>query len=225
MSVVDNFLARYVREVDFYQEAARLCSERCETELEQNGVRAIVSHRAKRLDRLREKVESRKDEKGYRRVEDIYEDIVDLAGVRIALYFPSDIDEVERIIKSRFVVENTKEFPRHSRSRNYGEYETRFLGYAARYYHVRLSPNDLAEDQQRYAQAHIEIQLASVLVHAWSEVEHDLAYKRVDQHGYRVGWGTVSRAPSTFAGPRRQAGFPPTRRPGTYVKVSRLPAR
>ena len=31
--------------------------------------------------------------------------------------------------------------------------------------------------EKRYCRARIEIQVASVLMHAWSEVEHDLIYK------------------------------------------------
>jgi hypothetical protein len=35
----------------------------------------------------------------------------------------------------------------------------------------------LGNDQHRYADARIEIQVASVLMHGWAEVEHDLIYK------------------------------------------------
>jgi ppGpp synthetase/RelA/SpoT-type nucleotidyltranferase len=35
----------------------------------------------------------------------------------------------------------------------------------------------LSDAQKRYAEARAEIQVASVLMHAWSEVNHDLAYK------------------------------------------------
>ena len=35
----------------------------------------------------------------------------------------------------------------------------------------------LTDAQKRYADARIEIQVASLLMHAWSEVEHDLVYK------------------------------------------------
>jgi hypothetical protein len=35
----------------------------------------------------------------------------------------------------------------------------------------------LSDAQKRYAEARVEIQVASVLMHAWSEVNHDLAYK------------------------------------------------
>lgn len=175
MSVTDDFLARYFREFDYYQEAARLCAELCERDLEQNGIRAIVTYRAKRPERLRDKVESRNQDKNYQTVDAIYSDIVDLAGVRIALYFPGDVDEVEQLITTRFAIAQTKQFPKDSGLPKYNK--ARFSGYAAKHYRVRLSANKLSEVQARYAEAQIEIQVASVLVHAWAEVNHDLAYK------------------------------------------------
>jgi hypothetical protein len=42
---------------------------------------------------------------------------------------------------------------------------------------VQLKESSLGTAQQRYAEARVEIQVASVLMHAWSEVEHDLVYK------------------------------------------------
>jgi ppGpp synthetase/RelA/SpoT-type nucleotidyltranferase len=174
MSLIDSFLDRYRKEYDFYLEAARLCRQRCEIELEQSGIRAIVTYRAKSPDRLRDKVIARERDKKYRRMTQIYNDIVDLAGVRIALYFPGDLDEVEGIIKNLFEVELKKEFPKDAGP---PAYPKRFSGYAARHYRVRLRTSDLNEISGRYADARIEIQVASVLIHAWAEVEHDLVYK------------------------------------------------
>jgi ppGpp synthetase/RelA/SpoT-type nucleotidyltranferase len=174
MAVIDDFLSRYRREYDYYQQVARLCAQMCEAELEQNGVRAIVTNRAKRPDRLRAKIEQRNKTKKYATVETIYEDLVDLAGVRIALYFPGDTEEVERLINAKFSVRSSKEFPRDS---NPPAYKKRFSGYAARHYRVNIPAGELLETEERYSEAQIEIQVASVLVHAWSEVEHDLVYK------------------------------------------------
>jgi hypothetical protein len=53
----------------------------------------------------------------------------------------------------------------------------RFSGYRADHYRVQLRPEKITDHQIRYADAVIEIQVASVLMHAWSEVEHDLIYK------------------------------------------------
>ena len=39
MNVIDEFLQQYVKEVDFYEKAARICAEICENELEREGIR------------------------------------------------------------------------------------------------------------------------------------------------------------------------------------------
>src|SRR5918912_2760500 len=174
MSIVDEFLSRYAKEFDFYQEAARICSQQCEIMLEQSGKRALVTYRAKRPDRLKDKVIDRNNKNPYKDVNEVYKDIADLAGVRIALYFPGDVIEVEKLINSAFIVDKTKIFPRDSPK---PKYEKRFSGYAARHYRIHLMPASLSANQQRFSEALIEIQVASVLVHAWSEVEHDLVYK------------------------------------------------
>jgi len=134
----------------------------------------IVTSRAKNPARLETKVRQRAAKKVYNTVEDVYEDIVDLAGVRVALYFPAEREEVGRIIKSLFVpVADPKEFPTTAQP----SYKKRFSGYWATHYRVRLPETLLNESQKRYAEACVEIQVASVLMHAWSEVEHDLVYK------------------------------------------------
>ena len=43
MSITEQFLAQYTREYDYYHEAARLCAQKCEAELEQSGIRSIVT--------------------------------------------------------------------------------------------------------------------------------------------------------------------------------------
>lgn len=175
MSVIDEFLARYRREIDYYEQVARLASKQAKTKLESAGIRAIVTERAKRQDRLAEKVRDRNNRKHYKTVQEIYDDIVDLSGVRIALYFPKDREEVDRIIKSNFdLSENPKEFPEENFKPNY---KKRFTGYWATHYRVKLQAGTVHEAHERYADTVVEIQVASVLMHAWAEVEHDLVYK------------------------------------------------
>jgi len=95
MTPIVEFLRLYPREIDFYQEAARLCAALCEQDLRTIGKRVIVTHRAKRPDRLAEKLEQRNPEKQYKTAQEIAEDSIDLAGVRIALYFPGDQGDVD----------------------------------------------------------------------------------------------------------------------------------
>jgi ppGpp synthetase/RelA/SpoT-type nucleotidyltranferase len=176
MNVVDKFLERYLREYDYYLESAKLCAQQCENGLERNGIRAVVTFRVKRLDRLKDKLKKRNETKKYKRVEDIYKDIVDLAGVRIAIYFPGDRDEVDKFIRSNFNVLHTKIFP-EKKGPSYQTYQKLFPGYSANHYTLNLKNELLSETSKRYVQAQIEIQVASVLIYAWAEVEHDLVYK------------------------------------------------
>src|SRR5580658_4355835 len=93
------FLQRYSREYDLYARVSQIAAELCEKTLERNGVRAIVTYRAKRTDKLRDKIFARDKKKKYQSVAAVYRDIVDLSGVRIALYFPGAIAEVTKLIE------------------------------------------------------------------------------------------------------------------------------
>lgn len=174
MGVIDDFIARYRREYDYYSEVARLAARNLEDDLQAAGVRAIVTSRPKSVDRLAEKCFKRNATHNYACVDDVYNDIVDLAGVRVALYFPSERYLVDQLIARNFDVVQYKEFPDPSVATKKSK---KFSGYSATHYRVRLRRRGLSDAQVRYANSMIEIQVASVLMHAWAEVEHDLVYK------------------------------------------------
>ncbi|MET9292990.1 RelA/SpoT domain-containing protein [Streptomyces sp. NPDC003077] len=177
MGLIEDFIARYIKEYDFYSQAARLVAQTLEKSLRASGVRCIVTHRAKDIGRLEEKCRKREAEQQYASVEDIFRDIVDLAGVRVALYFPGQQEQVDKHIERLFSqVGPRREFPASGDPRP----EKRFPGYSAVHYRVQLKEHDLNELDKRYARARVEIQVASVLMHAWSEVEHDLVYKPLE---------------------------------------------
>lgn len=184
MQIFDKFLSQYMREVDFYEKSARICADICESELERQGIRAIVTYRVKRFDRLKDKLVKRNERKNYASIEEIYEDIVDLAGVRIAIYFPNDNVKIDRFIKSKFNVREIKSFPQVRKETEFSDkkckkqkYEKVFSGYHATHYRINLKSHQVTGDESKYSQANIEIQVASVLMHAWAEVEHDMVYK------------------------------------------------
>jgi ppGpp synthetase/RelA/SpoT-type nucleotidyltranferase len=177
MDLIEQFISRYRKEYDFYDQAARLAAQLLERRLQSAGIRAIVTARAKSPNRLEEKVRQRNSSKHYKLVDDIYHDIVDLAGVRVALYFPGERDQVGKIVTQLFVQDEIpKSFPESSKPVTY---KNRFSGYWATHYRVRHREPSLSDAQKRYVEARIEIQVASVLMHAWAEVNHDLVYKPV----------------------------------------------
>lgn len=174
MDLIAQFISRYRKEYDFYEQACRMAAQLLDNNLQSAGIRAIVTSRAKNPLRLEAKVRQRAVNRQFGNIEDIYEDIVDLAGVRVALYFPAERRQVGEIIQALFLlIVAPKEFPANAKP----SYEKRFSGYWATHYRVRLPEALLNESQKRYAEAKVEIQVASVLMHAWSEVEHDLVYK------------------------------------------------
>jgi ppGpp synthetase/RelA/SpoT-type nucleotidyltranferase len=177
VGLIEDFIGRYRKEYDFYDQAPRLVAQILDSNLQASGIRSMVTSRAKTVGRLEAKVRQRASAKRYASVEGIYKDIIDLAGARVALYFPAERSRVDSIIKSLFlVVGKPKEFPADSSPLYHNR---RFSGYSAIHYRVHLRETALSDAQKRYAEALIEIQVASVVMHAWAEVEHDLVYKPV----------------------------------------------
>lgn len=181
VKTVEDFTNQYLREFDFYNAVSLLAAQLIEAQLISKGIRAIVTSRAKNPSRLHDKIAKRaiEESKNFINLEDIYQDIVDLAGVRIALYFNSELDEIEQIINDIFTVHKKKEFPTEGKSQ----------GYKAIHYRANIKVNSLTEQQKRYSSANVEIQVASLLMHAWAEVEHDIVYKPLQ--------GKVSEAEQT----------------------------
>ncbi|MDF7662414.1 RelA/SpoT domain-containing protein [Erwiniaceae bacterium L1_54_6] len=176
MSIINDFVMRYEREYDFFEKVCKKAEIQLDELLSDAGIRAIVTSRAKSPVRLREKLIQRNEEKEYKDEAEVYSDIVDLAGVRVALYFPDANLEVDKIIKDAFeLISDERKFPKPGAIRKTGNRVNRFPGYVATHYRVKLKAIDGVVT--RYHDAPIEIQVASVLMHAWSEVEHDLVYK------------------------------------------------
>src|SRR5436305_8217025 len=104
--VINQFVQRW-RDINFAYEALAVeVKKHCEDGLK--TVKYIISHRAKPSKSLKASIQHRQsnritESKGlYQNENEIIEDMVDLAGVRIALYFPDDSEQVERFIRDNF---------------------------------------------------------------------------------------------------------------------------
>ena len=107
-------------------------------EIINRGIKAIVSNRAKRIDRFKEKLIT-KSKKNYKSKRAIEKDIVDLAGIRVAFYFPSEREIVGQVIEELFDVVQTKKFPENPYKPKHNK---RFSGYWATHYRVHLKKSD-----------------------------------------------------------------------------------
>jgi putative GTP pyrophosphokinase len=99
------------------------------------------------------------------------EQITDLAGVRVITQFHGTLDQVDSLIRHEFrVVE------RSDKSEALVA-EDRF-GYQSIHYVVKLRPERAAlAEYRRFAESVVEVQIRTILQHAWAEIEHDIQYK------------------------------------------------
>lgn len=194
--VITEFIKHFKEDHTVYEQLRAAAEKDIRDLLEQKGIMALVTSRVKTPERLEQKLISRDEARAsrgdapYRNAKDIFGDIPDLIGARIALYFPGDAARIGDLLATQFEIVKPKVFP--EKVENYDDlrrdgftaykrkiYEgydaRRFDGYCAIHYRVRLAKPPVNTPQP----VTIEIQVASVLMHAWSEVEHDLAYKKM----------------------------------------------
>jgi putative GTP pyrophosphokinase len=99
-------------------------------------------------------------------------DVHDILGVRVITYFSDHVDKVADLIESEFTPDL-----KLTRDRRSAIDADRF-GYLSVHYVVTLGSSRLAlPEWANFADLRFEIQIRSVLQHAWAEIEHDLGYK------------------------------------------------
>lgn len=90
-------------------------------------------------------------------------DITDLLGLRVITYFEDDVDRVGGVIEAKLPIDLTRSTDKRRRDPGH-------FGYRSLHYVIEL-------DDRLPPPARAEIQVRSVLEHAWAEIEHDLGYK------------------------------------------------
>ncbi|MDC8804175.1 hypothetical protein PRZ61_12055 [Halomonas pacifica] len=124
---------------------------------------AHVSSRAKTLPSFCEKL----GRKNYKKP---FEEVTDLAGVRVVFLYISDISKIERLIEGSFeIVEKVDKL--------HDQGEERF-GYNALHYLVRVKPEYTGVSFNDVGHLICEIQVRTALQDAWALVAHHLSYKQ-----------------------------------------------
>ena len=99
------------------------------------------------------------------------QEVTDILGLRIVTFFEDEVDKVAEIISKEFEIDAS-----NSIDKRVIEYDK--FGYSSLHYIVSLnsSRNNLAE-YKSCKNLKFEIQIRSILQHAWAEIEHDIGYK------------------------------------------------
>lgn len=95
--------------------------------------------------------------------------LTDRAGLRVITYLPSDICGVGRIVEKEFSVIKKVDMGAESPS---------VLGYRSLHYDIRFRKARVRlSDYRAFKGMTAEIQVRTILQHAWAEIEHDIVYK------------------------------------------------
>jgi len=100
------------------------------------------------------------------------EDVTDLSGVRVITYFTDDVDKIGTLIEQEFKVFYDKSVDKRK------VLSPDKFGYLSLHYVCTLSDERVTLSEYSTFRGYIcEIQVRSILQHAWAEIEHDLGYK------------------------------------------------
>jgi ppGpp synthetase/RelA/SpoT-type nucleotidyltranferase len=128
----------------------------------------------------------------------------DLLGLRVITYFQDEVDGVARLLEREFFVDSE-----NSVDKSAALHPDQF-GYISTHYVLKLSESRVSlPEYLPFAGIRFEVQIRSILQHAWAEIEHDLGYKaeavpRVVRRRFSRLAGVLELADDEFVGLRRE---------------------
>jgi putative GTP pyrophosphokinase len=165
-------VSAYLERRTFFEELAQVVRRILEA-LKRRDIKVLsVQARAKDPTSLGKKAALPSDEDPNRpRYGNPLKDITDLAGVRVIAFFPGTLSEIDTVLEDQFMI-----VERSNKGDDLIE-EERF-GYQSIHYLVSLDPRrSKLPEYEPFADAIAEIQVRTILQHAWAEIEHDIQYK------------------------------------------------
>lgn len=155
----------------------------CDQQLREEGIPAKVDGRAKATNSIKSTIDRRETDrikrlnKGYKYPREIFGDMHDLAGIRIVVDYPSDLDKADQRIRSIFQVK--KEPNVFHRNRQVGKlWEAWFGAYQSVNHHVTLRP-DASGVLRLYCEVIFEVQLTTLPESLYNRLAHPLLYKNL----------------------------------------------
>jgi putative GTP pyrophosphokinase len=100
------------------------------------------------------------------------ESFTDLLGLRVITYFKDEVDDVAELIEDEFAIDRDNSVDKRD------ALDPDRFGYLSVHYVARLGQGRVSmKEYQQYGGIKFEVQIRSILQHAWAEIEHDLGYK------------------------------------------------
>ena len=167
MISVKNILSEYDEFSPHYLALSKRVRAKLTTICNNEGIHVhAISHRVKARESLVAKLN--RPDVSYRALGDL----TDIAGVRVITYYASDVERVAEIVQKEFVIDEEESIDKGALL------DPDRFGYVSLHYVVSLRKNRKRPSAKKPpAGLMAEIQIRSILQHAWAEIEHDLGYK------------------------------------------------
>ena len=164
---VDWLVAEFATKRPQYESCANAVQRLLTTLLEKQGIPVHpIGGRVKNPTSLRKKLD--RPDKRYESLADV----TDLVGVRVITYLPEQVDAVAEVVAQEFRIDKLNSIDKRVAT------EPDRFGYAS--LHLICSFNAVRAalpEHAEYGGLKFEIQIRTILQHAWAEIEHDLGYK------------------------------------------------
>ena len=138
-----------------------------------NKLESVVKSSGIFVNQIQHRLKSEKSLVGklYKRGENFHKlsDLTDILGVRVITYFGDDVDKIGKIIEQNFKINWEDSTDKRA------NIKADTFGYLSLHYIASLRVEDGYDEA--LCNKEFEIQIRTVLQHAWSDIEHDIGYK------------------------------------------------
>ncbi len=175
--LIEPAVRRYHRERDRYVKLADRVAEICTSDIcEASAIRAQVTFRVKSAKSFEGKLRrfSAHPGKNYADVDEIFDGVGDLAGVRIATYREEDRAVVQAAIAKAFCGRDGGDVEFDTKDKQQDD-PSNF--YRATHVQAYLPEDERVGTYENLADVGCEIQICTMMAHVWNEIEHDIGYK------------------------------------------------
>lgn len=190
MIKIPNTTEKYRQKIDDYEELAERVDYILFEILDLEKINyALTENRVKSMDSFQTKIKNLKDDK---------KEFYDLAGIRAVGYVRSDVEKIIKIIQENFNVDEDKSKDKAS------ELKLDQFGYRATHLICTLPDRrTILPEYKKFKGMYFEIQVKTILEHAWAQIEHDRNYKykgipKDIQHDFYLAAGILETADNQF---------------------------
>lgn len=166
-------VSEYLRELSFFSDLAAVAKRISDEALKRRGIQPhSIEARAKDPTSFGRKASKpSKIDPNRPMYADPLNQITDKAAIRIIAFFPRTVLEIDKMLREEFSVKEHLD-------KGESLLEEERLGYQSVHYLVALDDNRTKlPEYKRFENKVVEVQVRTILQHAWAEIEHDIQYK------------------------------------------------